>query len=316
MIYLTWPTSVALGLGFFLIGTVVGSFLNVCIYRIPWQKSVIWPGSRCTRCWSAISARDNIPIVSWIALRGECRQCGEPIAIRYPMIEALVGLLFLGAYVLDVATGPGGGSWVAADRLIAAAYHATFLALLVVATFIDYDLMIIPREITLIGLVFAIGMGTIYPGIRPLPAVAMTHLQGFGVGLVGFLVGAGLTQFVRLSAGFILRREAMGIGDVDLLGMIGAFMGWQAAVLAFFFSSFFGIVHAAWKLIAYVQKRLRGGQLSSSDREMPLGPYLSMAAASLLFVWPVFWVKWAATYFRTLAMIFWWLLGVNVPDPG
>ncbi len=108
MMYLTWPTSVALGLGFFMIGTVVGSFLNVCIYRIPWQKSVIWPGSRCTRCWSAIAAQDNIPIVSWIALRGECRRCGEPIAIRYPLVEALVGLLFLGAYLLDVATGSSG----------------------------------------------------------------------------------------------------------------------------------------------------------------------------------------------------------------
>jgi leader peptidase (prepilin peptidase) / N-methyltransferase len=312
--FLPWPILALLGLGVFLIGTVVGSFLNVCIYRIPWQKSVIWPGSRCTRCWSAISAQDNIPILSWIALRGECRRCGEPIAIRYPMVEALVGLLFLGAYVLDVATSPG-GSWVPTERLVAAAYHATFLALLVVATFIDYDLMIIPREITLIGLFFAMGMATIFPGIRPVPAVAMTHLQGLGVGVLGFLVGAGLTQFVRLTAGFILRREAMGIGDVDLLGMIGAFMGWQAAVLAFFFSSFFGIVHAAWKLITYFQKRFRGGQLSSSDREMPLGPYLSMAAATLLFVWPVFWVKWAATYFSTLSMIFWSLLGVNVPAP-
>ena len=314
MLDLTWPTSVALGLGFFLIGTVVGSFLNVCIYRIPWQKSVIWPGSRCTRCWSAIAPRDNIPIVSWIALRGECRQCGEPIAIRYPMVEALVGLLFLGVYLLDVAIGSS-NRWVSVDRLIAATYHATFLALLVAATFIDYDLMIIPREITLIGLVFAIGMGTAFPEIRPVPALARTHLQGFWMGLLGFLVGAGLTQFVRLTAGFILRREAMGIGDVDLLGMIGAFMGWQAAVLAFFFSPFFGIVHAAWKLIAYFQKRFRGGQLSSSDREMPLGPYLSMAAATLLFVWPVLWRRWAAMLFGTLYMLFWWILGVNVPAP-
>jgi leader peptidase (prepilin peptidase) / N-methyltransferase len=314
MISLTWPTSVALGLGFFLIGTVVGSFLNVCIYRIPWQKSIIWPGSRCLRCWSAIAPRDNIPIVSWIALRGECRNCGEPIAIRYPMIEALVGLLFLGAYLLDVEAGSS-WRWVPTHRLIAAAYHATFLALLVAATFIDYDLMIIPREITLIGLVFAIGMGTAFPALRPEPALASTHLGGFWVGLLGFLVGAGLTQFVRLTAGFVLRREAMGIGDVDLLGMIGAFMGWQAAVLAFFFSSFFGIGHAVWKLIVYFQKRLRGRQLSSSDREMPLGPYLSMAAATLLFIWPVLWEKWAAKLFEALSMLFWWMLGINVAVP-
>src|ERR1700723_812078 len=103
-----WPLLAALGIGFFMIGTVVGSFLNVCIYRIPWQKSVIWPSSRCPRCFSAIAARDNIPILSWIALRGECRQCGLPIAVRYPMVEALVGLLFLGVYLVDVIAAPLG----------------------------------------------------------------------------------------------------------------------------------------------------------------------------------------------------------------
>ncbi len=128
--FLIWPMLVFLGLGFFLIGTVVGSFLNVCIYRIPWQKSVIWPGSRCPRCYAAIAARDNIPIVSWIALRGECRSCGAPISVRYPLVEALVGLLFLGAYLVDVIAGPR-GAWgqVPAFQLVAAAYHAVFLAL-------------------------------------------------------------------------------------------------------------------------------------------------------------------------------------------
>ena len=107
-----WPMLVALGLGFFLIGTVVGSFLNVCIYRIPWQKSVIWPSSRCPRCWSAIAPQDNIPIVSWLALRGECRHCGSGISVRYPLVEALVGLLFLGAFLVDVVAAPRGPWWV------------------------------------------------------------------------------------------------------------------------------------------------------------------------------------------------------------
>ena len=100
------PVHLILGCGLFAIGTVVGSFLNVCIYRIPWQKSVIWPDSRCPKCLHAIAARDNIPIVSWLALRGACRHCGLPIAARYPAVEALVGLLFAGAYVTDVAFGP------------------------------------------------------------------------------------------------------------------------------------------------------------------------------------------------------------------
>src|SRR3954463_16604767 len=104
--YVTLPILVVLGVGLFAIGTVVGSFLNVCIYRIPWQKSVIWPGSTCPKCLHAIAASDNIPIVGWLALRGECRTCGAPIAARYPLVEALVALLFVGDYLVDVVYGP------------------------------------------------------------------------------------------------------------------------------------------------------------------------------------------------------------------
>ncbi len=311
-----WPLYVVLGLGFFLIGTVVGSFLNVCIYRIPWQKSLIWPGSHCPHCLTAIAARDNIPILGWIALRGECRTCGEPIAVRYPLVEALVGFLFLGAYLVDVVAGLR-NPWFALEvfQLVVAGYHAVLLALLVAATFIDYDLMIIPDEITVPGMAIGIGLGWLWPAIRPQPATAATHLGGLWVGLCGLAVGAGLTQFVRLSASFLLRREAMGFGDVTLLGMVGAFMGWQAAVLTFFLAPFFGLAHAAWKMLVYLRKWLAGDQLSSADRELPFGPYLSMAAAGLLFLWPWVWGRWAASLFSTLYVIFWWLLGVDVPPP-
>ena len=314
--FATWPTLIALGLGFFLIGTVVGSFLNVCIYRIPWQKSVIWPSSRCPQCWSAIAPRDNIPIVSWLALRGECRNCGSGISVRYPLVEALVGFFFLGAFLIDVIVAPRGPWWlVPTDHVIAAAYHAVFLSLLVAATFIDYDVMMIPDQITLTGMAIGLIMGTLWPGIRPAPATVATHLQGFLTGLGGLAAGAGLTQAVRMSASFLLGREAMGLGDVTLLGMVGAFLGWQAAVLTFFLAPFFGLAHAAWKLLLYLKKRLAGGQLSSSDREIPYGPYLSMAAATLLFVWPYLWRGWAAGLFGTLYVVFWWILGIqNLPD--
>ena len=107
--FMTWPLLVSLGLGVFLIGTVVGSFLNVCIYRIPWEKSVIWPGSRCPSLLPRASrARDNIPVVSWIALRGECRSCGVKIPIRYLLVEGLVGTLFLVTYLVDMFAGPRG----------------------------------------------------------------------------------------------------------------------------------------------------------------------------------------------------------------
>jgi len=315
--FLTGPILAMLGLGIFSIGTVVGSFLNVCIYRLPWQKSVIWPSSRCPRCWSAIAARDNIPIVSWIALRGECRECGAPISPRYPLVEALVGLLFLGAFCVDVIGGPP-GPWgqVDAFQLVAVAYHAVFLALLVAATFIDYDVMMIPDQITVTGMVLGVALGTLWPRVRPEPADAQTHLGGFGVGLAGLLVGAGLVQAVRSIAGFILRREAMGFGDVTLLGMIGTFLGWQAAVLTFFLAPFFGLAHAAGRMVAYWKKRWNGDQLSSADREIPFGPYLSMAAASLLVLWPWLWPGWARGLFGTLFVIFWWMLGIQVNLPN
>jgi leader peptidase (prepilin peptidase) / N-methyltransferase len=311
--FVTWPVLVSLGLGVFLIGTVVGSFLNVCIYRIPWQKSVIWPGSRCPICYNDIAARDNIPVISWIALRGECRSCGVRIPVRYLLVESLVGILFLGAYLIDVFAGPR-GPWgqIPPFRLAVTAYHDILIALLVAATFIDYDLTIIPDAITKTGWILGIGLGTLWPQIRPTPADAATYLGGFGVGLLGFLVGAGLTQAVRLTFGFLLRREAMGDGDVTLMGMIGAFLGWQAAVLTFFIGPFFALGHAAWKLLKLVRKWLRGGQLSGEDRELAYGPYLSMAAVALMFAWPWLWRNWAKGLFQTLYLLFWWSLGINV----
>ena len=148
------PILVFLGGFVFAVGTVVGSFLNVCIYRIPWEKSVIWPGSRCPQCRTPIAARDNIPIVSWLALRGECRDCGLPISPRYPLVELLVGLLFLGLYYVDVVHGQRGpyGHEIG-PPLATWGYHALLAALLVAATFIDYDLFIIPDQITVTGMV-------------------------------------------------------------------------------------------------------------------------------------------------------------------
>jgi leader peptidase (prepilin peptidase) / N-methyltransferase len=307
-----WPILVILGLGFFVIGTVVGSFLNVCIYRIPWQKSVIWPGSRCPVCFSAIAARDNVPVVSWIALRGECRDCGASISVRYLLVEMLVGFLFLGAYLLDVVPWDR-GIWgqISPIQLVAAAYHAVFLALLVAATFIDYDWWEIPKLITDTGMVVGIVLGTISPQVRPGPAAAMTHVQGFAVGILGMLIGAGLTQGVRKTAGFVFRREAMGLGDVHLMGVIGAFLGWRAAVLTFFVGPFFGLGHALWRLLRLIVKKLTGGKLTGADHELPYGPYLSMAAATLLFLGPWLGRDGARGLFDKLYVIFWWLLGVK-----
>jgi leader peptidase (prepilin peptidase)/N-methyltransferase len=197
---------------------------------------------------------------------------------------------------------------IPASTLLVWSYHAALIALLVAATFIDYDLTVIPDEITITGMIIGVGLGTLVPGIRPEPAAATTAAAGLGVGIVGLLVGGGLTEFVRLTGSLALRREAMGFGDVTLMAMIGAFLGWQAAVLTFFIAPFFGLAHALWKLVLYVGKRLSGRELSSTDREIPFGPYLSMAAVALVFSWPWLWPHWAKSYFETLNMLFWFLL--------
>jgi len=311
------PVLLFLGCFVFVVGTVVGSFLNVCIYRIPWEKSVIWPGSRCPHCWSPIAATDNIPIVSWLALRGECRQCGAAISPRYPLIELLVGLLFLGLYYVDVVLGERGRyGYEIGLPLARFAYHALLAALLVAATFIDYDLFVIPDAITVTGVILGIGLGALQPLIRPDPATAATHAQGLWVGILGWLVGAGVTQSVRVAGTRAFGREAMGFGDVTLMGMIGAFLGWQAAILSFFAGAFFGLAHALWKLSVYLKKWARGEKLSTADRELPFGPYLSMGAVALVLSWNWMWQGHFRLYFSTLGWLFWHLLNVNVPIPN
>ena len=309
-----WPMIIILGMFVFAVGAVVGSFLNVCIYRIPWQKSVIWPGSRCPGCVKGIAGRDNLPIVGWLALRGECRTCGMHISSRYPLIEALVGLLFLGAYVTDVfvAAPPNAMLRNPQFELAMTGYHCILLALLVVATFIDYDLMIIPDEVTVTGMLLGVGLGAAFPWIRIDPSNATTHLGGFGVGILGMFAGAGITQFIRVFFSALFRREAMGFGDVTLMAMIGAFLGWQAALLTFFLAPFFGLTHALWKTIGWIKKRLTGAKSSSADRELPFGPYLSMAAVFLVLTWPVLWAGWAKGLFATLRVLFWMMFGIYV----
>jgi leader peptidase (prepilin peptidase)/N-methyltransferase len=295
------------GAWLFVLGSVVGSFLNVCIYRIPWQKSVIWPGSHCPKCLLPIAARDNIPILSWLLLRGECRRCAAPIAARYAMIELLVALLFVGAYLTDVIFNPMNlfGN-VAYARM---AYHQLLLALLVAATFIDYDLQIIPDEVTVTGMVLGILFGALIPDIRTDPASAGNWWDGLKMGVIGWAVGGGLPWSFRIVFSKVFRREALGFGDVTLMAMVGAFLGWQAAVLAFFLAPFFGFAHAGWKLLRWMRKLLLGLKSSSRDRELAFGPYLSMASVALLFSWPWLWKGWGREFFDTLRVVFWFLLG-------
>jgi leader peptidase (prepilin peptidase)/N-methyltransferase len=295
----------------FLLGTVIGSFLNVCIYRIPWQKSVIWPRSCCPHCSGMIASSDNIPVVSWLVLRGECRRCGGRISARYPLVELLVGLLFLAVYLVDVAR-PGLVFAPPPDVYLQMAYHLLLVTFLVMASFIDYDLVIIPDAVTVTGMVFGLTLGTLFPGIRPDPGHALTHGAGLWTGVVGLVVGGGIVWLVRIAGGLAFGREAMGFGDVTLMAMIGTFLGWQATVLTFFLSAFVALVPALAKMVLNAIKRLSGGQLSGADREIPFGPFISMAAVILLLAWPWLWPGWASGQFGSLRVVFLFLIGQDV----
>jgi leader peptidase (prepilin peptidase)/N-methyltransferase len=296
-----------LGAVLFVIGSLVGSFVNVCVYRIPWQKSILWPASHCPRCLRPVAARDNLPIIGWMLLGGRCRWCGQAISIRYPLVEALVGTLFVAVYLADVVLG--------APRLLDTAsfmrmgYHDILVTLLVIATFIDYDHFILPDEVTVTGMVLGLGLGTILPWIRAVPAASETWVGGLTNGLLGWAVGGGLVWAFRIGAGVVFRREAMGFGDVTLLAMIGSFLGWQAAILTFFLAPFFGLAHAIVKLVRLLVKWLTMRKIVGSDREVPFGPYLSLAAVTLVLTWPRLWAGWARPLFATLADLIGWMIG-------
>jgi leader peptidase (prepilin peptidase)/N-methyltransferase len=302
-----WQLHLIYAVSLFILGTVVGSFLNVCIYRIPWEKSVIWPASTCPRCLHVIEPRDNVPILGWLLLRGACRQCKAPISARYPLIELLVGLLFLCVYVLDALLP---AQYVRDDATLLAKilFHVGFVCLLVVITFIDADLTIVPPVVTNTGILYGLAMGACFPDLRPDPATATSALGGLWVGLKGLLVGGGLIAVVRVVGGLVFRREAMGSGDIHILAMVGVFLGWQGAILTFFLAPFIGFLPAIWKYSIYLGKRIRRQKYQSTDNEIPFGPYLSVAALLLLLTWPSAW-RGAKFYFETIAMLFWFVLG-------
>ncbi|MBX6314858.1 MAG: prepilin peptidase, partial [Isosphaeraceae bacterium] len=224
---------IACALWFFALGAVVGSFLNVCIYRLPWQKSVIWPASHCPKCLSAIAAWDNVPILSWAVLRGACRQCGLPISARYALVEALVGLLFVAAYAVDVGFGASAlFSGAPLGRLL---YHQILLALLVAATFTDIDWQIIPAEITETGMVLGVLLGALFPDIRPAPSTATTTWAAFDAGVIPALIGGGLGGLIQQVLRWVPGRKAKRRADMPEVSIhwaaLGAFLGWQYGVL-------------------------------------------------------------------------------------
>jgi leader peptidase (prepilin peptidase)/N-methyltransferase len=359
-----------LAAGTFVYGSVIGSFLNVCIYRIPWEKSVVWPESRCPRCLAPIRKGDNVPILGWLLLRGRCRNCALPISARYPAIEALTASLCVAVYLVDVVLDPH-SFWMPTEVFPRVLYHQILISLLIVATFIDYDHYLIPDAVTVTGMVLGVGLAAIFPQVRPEPASATTAagalapalrsaLVGFAagfliqavldlallrrpgrlglglfgafvgwqaavragtvpwgsvvVGVEGLLIGGAIVWAIRVGGSVLFRKEAMGFGDVTLMAMIGSFVGWQPLPMVLFLGAILGLVHALLRFLGIVVRWLRGGKFSGAWREIPFGPYLSLAAVVLLLGWPWVWTKWASGYYRTVGVVSseMWTLGMEL----
>ena len=255
-----------------MIGACVGSFLNVLIVRLPAGESVVSPGSHCA-CGAPIAWRDNLPVLGWILRRGRARCCGRPFSVRYPAVELLTALLFLACWRLHPPAVAVGG-WI-------------FLSGLLAATFIDLDHLMIPDTFTLgLGLV-----GVLYSCAVPAlhgqagAFFALDSLRSGTASLEGLLIGSGLVLWIALLAGAVLKKEAMGLGDVKFAGAIGAFCGWHGAVFAVFGGAVVGTL--ALPLILAGRRLARPAVTPAPlalGARVPFGPMLAVAGALYILV--------------------------------
>jgi leader peptidase (prepilin peptidase) / N-methyltransferase len=236
----------------FLFGLVIGSFLNVLVHRLPRGESIAFPGSHCPACGAPIHAYDNVPVLSWLLLRGRCRACRAPIAVRYPVIELANGLLWVGA----ILRAPGWGDFASGAFLCSAC-----LALLV----IDAEFRILPDKITLTGIAVGIALSFFSRERTPL-----SSLGGAALGAGGLYLLAWVWEKIR-------KVEAMGMGDVKMLGMIGALLGASGVVITVLLASVTG------SLLGLVLVLARRGSLQTA---LPFGVFLALGAIATLFWGP------------------------------
>ena len=250
----------------FIFGSIIGSFVNVCIHRMPLSESVVWPSSHCPHCKKRIPAYDNIPFLSYIMLGGRCRFCKGKISLRYPLVEFLTAMMFVFLY----------------DRFGLSYDFFLYMVLVValmIATFIDIKHRIIPDEISLGGMLTGFILVTIKGvSLSPLSFNYWPMLNS----LLGAVVGGGIIYLTGKLFDLVYFKmfkkpaiqgetESMGGGDVKLLAMIGVFLGWQRAVLTFFIAPLLGAVIGIINLIV------------KKDHTIPYGPFLSIGAIISLF---------------------------------
>jgi leader peptidase (prepilin peptidase)/N-methyltransferase len=253
----------------FLGGACIGSFLNVCIYRIPLEKSVVAPRSQCPHCGHLIAGYDNIPLVSYFLLKGRCRSCGAAISPRYFLVELLTAALFLAIW--------NQYGWDARTLVF-----FVFTGGLILGTFVDIDHMIIPDRVSLGGMAAGVACSLLVPALHG----ADYPVEALRASLIGLAAGSGTLYLVGWIGRRMLGKDAMGLGDVKLLGAIGAFLGWPAVLFTVMLSSFLGSVVGVSLIL--------GGRRAWQSR-IPYGPYL--AAGALVWVlgghrWWSWYVAW------------------------
>ena len=228
----------------FVLGAIIGSFLNVCIYRLPREKSIVTPRSSCPHCGAPIRFYDNIPLVSYLILRGRCRGCGATFSPRYLMVELLTAMLYVAVYWV---TGIGFELFVG----------LLFVSILIVISFVDLDFRIIPDVLSLGGLLVGIGLAFLRTGFSYVDA------------LLGILVGGGVLWAIAFLYEWLRKQEGMGGGDIKLLGMIGAFCGMKGVLFSLIAGSLLGtMVGIPLMLIKHADTKYA----------LPFGPFLSAGA--------------------------------------
>jgi leader peptidase (prepilin peptidase) / N-methyltransferase len=242
------------GIFLFILGTIVGSFLNVCIVRLPQEKSVVRPGSHCVACGKPIAWYDNIPLISWMVLGGKCRSCKAKISFRYWLVELVTGLIF---FLFWQLYGDQPVLWP----------YLVMMSGFIVATFVDFEHRIIPDEVSIGGTIAGLAFSLLVPQLQGVHSPFL----GFGLSLLGVLVGGGTIYLMGMLGDLIFKRETMGGGDVKLMGMIGGFMGWKLALLTFFLAPFFGAVYG-------IVEKIR-----TKDSAIAYGPFLILGALASLF---------------------------------
>lgn len=293
------------GTYFFLFGIVIGSFLNVCITRIPEDISIVSPGSRCPKCKTAIQFYDNVPVFAWIWLRGKCRACGEPISVMYPLIELATGLLFVAAfreYGITQATV----KWL------------FFTCLIIVLTITDLRVRLLPDLVTWPGFAAGLVLSAFVPpsgGFAQALSWRLLHqrLQPNAAGLVDAILGAAFGGFLLwgLAAGYKLlrKREGMGLGDVKMMAMVGAFAGLRGTFWTILLGSLLGSVIGLSVVVALYlggwgrslaeRGSRRGlGTVSAlrwtiaSQYQLPLGTFLGIGALAIVYLGPLIGQEW------------------------